>query len=136
MIEENKIRHIRSEVSVAQDALEESTILFERGLLRGAISRLYYFFLFHMIRALLASKGLEPKSHDGAERLFSLHFVKEGLFDPSDAKVLAVLMKYRSNADYKPEYVFTSEDYIEYKEKAGHLCQKIKAFLKGEGYLL
>jgi len=134
MIEENKIRHITNEIGVAQEALEESTILFERGLLRGAISRLYYF-LFHMIRALLASKGLEPKSHDGAERLFSLHFVREGLFDPSDAKVLAILMKYRSNADYKPEYVFTNEDYIDYKEKANLLYQKIEAFLREKGYL-
>ncbi|MEW6214811.1 MAG: HEPN domain-containing protein [Nitrospirota bacterium] len=134
MIEENKTRHVRSEINVAQDALEESAILFEKGLIRGAISRLYYF-LFHMIRALLASKGLEPKSHDGVERLFSLHFVKEGIFDPSDAKVLAVLMKYRSNADYKPEYVFTNEDYIEYKEKAGLFSEKIKTFLKEKGYL-
>lgn len=88
-----------------------------------------------MLRALLASRGLEPKSHDGAERLFSLHFVKEGLFEPSDARVLAVLMKYRSNADYKPEYVFTDEDYIEYKEKAEILSKKIRAFLKEKGYL-
>jgi uncharacterized protein (UPF0332 family) len=134
MTEDNRIRHIINELAAAQDAFSESEILYEKGLLRGAISRLYYF-LFHTIKALLASKGLEPKSHDGTERLFSLYFVKDAIFDVNDAKVLAVLMKYRSNADYKPEYAFNMEDYVEYKEKASLLNEKIKKYLKEKGYL-
>lgn len=37
MMEENKRRHVRNEINVAQDALEEAAILFEKGLIRGAI---------------------------------------------------------------------------------------------------
>jgi hypothetical protein len=60
--------------------LAAANLLFENDFLQDAISRLYYFLL-HNTRALLLTKGLEPKSHDeGALRLFGLHFVKEGIF--------------------------------------------------------
>ncbi|WP_420536147.1 HEPN domain-containing protein [Dictyoglomus turgidum] len=39
-------------------------MLFENGLIKDAISRLYYYTL-HMVRALLFTKGFEPKSHEG-----------------------------------------------------------------------
>src|SRR3972149_1078262 len=45
--------------------LKAATVLFEKTLLNDAVSRLYYFLLYN-IRALLLTKGLEPKSHESA----------------------------------------------------------------------
>lgn len=44
-------------------------------------------------------------------------------------------MKYREEADYNPSYVFTSEDFIEYRKEAENLAHKIKAYLIEKGFL-
>jgi uncharacterized protein (UPF0332 family) len=134
MIEENKRENIREELERAVKAMGAAGLLFENGFLNDAVSRLYYSLL-HEIRALLLTKGLEPKSHEGALRLFGLHFVKEGVFEPADSHVFSRLMKYREEADYNPSYMFTEEDFVEFKKDAEELSNQIKAHLKEKGYL-
>jgi len=132
--EENKKKNIREELERAEAALKAATVLFEKTLLNDAVSRLYYFLLYN-IRALLLTKGLEPKSHESALRLLGLHFIKEGIFPPKTSHVFSKLMKYREEADYNPSYVFTSEDFVELKKEAEGLSEKIKAYIEKEGYL-
>ncbi|HZX35953.1 MAG TPA: HEPN domain-containing protein [Thermodesulfobacteriota bacterium] len=134
MTEENKKKNIREELERAEAALKAATVLFEKTLLNDAVSRLYYFLLYN-IRALLLTKGLEPKSHESALRLLGLHFIKEGIFPPKTSHVFSKLMKYREEADYNPSYVFTSEDFVELKKEAEGLSEKIKAYIEKEGYL-
>jgi uncharacterized protein (UPF0332 family) len=134
MTEENKKDNIKNELERASNAFQAANLLYDSGLLNDAVSRLYYFLL-HNIRALLLSKGLEPKSHEGALRVFSLHFVKEGIFMPGDSHIFSRLMKYREEADYNPSYTFTKEDFIEFKKETEGLSSKIKAYLNKMGYL-
>src|SRR4030042_5306206 len=134
MTEENKKDNIKNELERASNALQAANLLYENGFLNDAVSRLYYFLL-HNIRSLLLSKGLEPKSHEGALRVFGLHFVKEGIFMPRDSHIFSRLMKYREEADYNPSYTFTKEDFIEFKKKAEDLSSKIKAYLNKMGYI-
>jgi hypothetical protein len=124
------------ELERAQKSLEAADLLFRHGshYYNDAVSRLYYFIL-HGVRALLLSKGLEPKSHEAALRLLSLHFIKTGIFEPKDSHAFARLMKYREEADYNASYVFTEQDYIKFKEDAEQLYKKITSYLKVEGYL-
>ena len=128
MRDENKRENIRVEIEMAQNAIESADLLFLNGYYNDAVSRLYYFALYH-VRALLFSKGFEPKTHEGALKLMSLHFVKTGEFEPRYLHI------YRGEADYNPSYVFTSEDYEEFKRDAVILAEKIKNFLKEKGYL-
>ena len=134
MMEENKKKNILEEMQRAGKAMEAANLLFNNGLLNDAISRLYYFVLYK-IRALLLTKGLEPRSHEGTLRLFGLHFVKEGIFDPKSSHIFSKLMKYREEADYNPSYVFTEEDFIELKKEAEELANKINGYLEDKGYL-
>ncbi|MCI2424482.1 HEPN domain-containing protein [Candidatus Acetothermia bacterium] len=134
MIEENKRENIREEMERAVKAMGAASLLFNNGFLNDAISRLYYSLL-HDIRALLLTKGLEPKSHEGALRFFGFHFVKEGAFEPADSHIFSRLMKYREEADYNPSYIFTKEDFVEFKKEAEELSNKIKGYLKEKGYL-
>jgi len=85
---------MRAELVRATEALAAATLLYENGYISDAISRLYYFVLYH-VRALLLSKALEPRSHDGALRLLGLHFVREGLMEKRAAQVFSKLMKFR-----------------------------------------
>ncbi len=134
MTEDNKKINIAEELARAKESIKAAELLFEGGLINDAVSRLYYFALYH-IRAVLLSKGLEPKSHEGALRLFGLHFVKEGQFEAGTSHVFSKLMKYREEADYNPSYTFTKEDYTELRREAEALAVKAETFLRGKGYL-
>ena len=116
MNEENKRENIREEVDRANEAIRAVNLLFENGFVKDAVSKLYYSLLY-AVRALLLTKGLEPKSHEGALRLFGLHFVKSGAFEAKDSHIFSKLMKYREEADYNPSYTFTREDFIKFKKQ-------------------
>ena len=133
MTGENKRENIKVERESASKILSEADLLFKNGFYSGAVSRLYYSLL-HTIRALLLTKGLEPRSHEGALRIFSLHFVKDGPFEPASSHIFSRLMKYREEADYNPAYVFTKEDFVQSRKEAGDLADKIKACLKKKRY--
>ena len=134
MIEKNKRDNIREEIERASQTMSAATLLSDNNLINDAVSRLYYFLLYN-IRALLLTKGLEPKSHEGALRLFALHFIKEKIFEPKDSHVFSRLMKYREEADYNPSYVFTKDDFTDLKKEAEALSIKIKSYLKNNRYL-
>jgi len=76
MREENKRENIKNELDRASKTLLEADLLFNNNFITGAVSRLYYSLLY-TIRALLLTKGREPRSHEGALRLFGLLFLKE-----------------------------------------------------------
>ncbi len=133
MTEENKKINIKAELERADEALRAADILMSNGLLKDAVSRLYYFVL-HTTRALLLTKELEPKSHEGVLRIFGLHFVREGIFEPKDSHAFSKIMKFREEADYNPAYIFTEEDFVEYRGGAQRLSDKIREYLRTLGY--
>lgn len=134
MKEDNKRINIKEELERADKAIRAAVVLSKEGLFSDGVSRLYYFLLYH-IRALLITKGLEPKSHEGALRLFGLHFVKEKIFSSKASHIFSKLMKYREEADYNPSYVFTEEDFVEFRNEAVELADKILGHLKEKSYL-
>jgi len=134
MNESNKRANIREEVNRGNTSLRAALLLSKNNMFNDALSRLYYFILFH-IRAVLLTKGLEPKSHEGALRLFALHFVKTEIFSPKDSHVFSKLMKYREEADYNPAYVFTKEDFLDLMNEAKSLMNKIQSYLKEKNYI-
>ena len=134
MTEDNRKENIRAELVRATEALAAATLLYENGYISDAISRLYYFVLYN-VRALLLSKGLEPRSHDGALRLLGLHFVREGLMDKRAAQVFSKLMKFREEADYNPISMFTKEDFVVFKEEAEVFAASAKSYLVGGQFL-
>jgi uncharacterized protein (UPF0332 family) len=132
--EENKKANIREEIDRANEAIRAAHLLFENGFVRDAVSKIYYSLLYS-IRAMLLTEGLEPKSHEGAHRLFGLHFVKPGAFEPKDSHIFSKLMKLREEADYNPSYPFTPEDFTEFKSEAEGVIEKITHSLKNKNYL-
>ena len=134
MTEGNKKENIRDELERAGEALRSADVLYKSRLYRDAVSRLYYL-LYHTVRALLLSEGLEPKTHEGTLRLMGMHFVKKGILTSGDSHVFSRLMKYREEADYNPTYLFTEADYVEFRKDAEELCGNIRHYL-GERRLL
>jgi hypothetical protein len=112
----------------AASALGAADLLCDNGFINEAVSRLYYFLLYR-IRAVLMGEGLEPRSHEGVLRLFSLHFVKTGKFQPESAHLFSKLMKYREEADYNPAYTFQAQDYARLRGEAQALSERIDEYL-------
>ena len=126
---EERIQKIQLEIEAGNESLDAVKTLMEKGLYRSAISRTYYG-LFHYIRALLYTQGLEPKSHEGLEPLFGLHFVKAGRVDSGSAKLLARLQKYREQSDYGLVTVFTKGDVEQELSEVERFVQSIQGYLK------
>lgn len=134
MTAENRKLNVEQEIGRAREALASADLLNEHAHVSDAVSRLYYCVLYH-IRAVLLTEGLEPKSHEGALRLFSLHFVKSGSFPPGAAHLFSRLMKYREEADYNPSYSFAVGDYAALRRDVETLMGQIQEYLKARGYL-
>ena len=134
MTAENRKLNAEQEIGRAREALASADLLNEHGHLNDAVSRLYCCVLYY-IRAVLLTEGLEPKSHEGALRLFSLHFVKPGVFLPESAHLLSRLMKYQEEADYNPSYVFMAGDCTTLRRDVETLTGTIMEYLKARGYL-
>lgn len=133
MTEENRKKNIAEELPRAMECLTSADLLFSHGLMADAVSRLYYY-LYHAVRALLLSKGLEPKTHEGTLRLLSLHFTKPGVLDAETSHIFTRLMKYREEADYNPSYVFTREDFLQLKQECEAFAARIREILRRGSY--
>jgi len=128
---DNKKKNVHEELVRAEECLKEADTLGREGLSSGAVSRLYYY-VFHTVRALLFSKGLEPKTHEGSLRLLSLHFVKTGILGTEETHMFTRLMKYREEADYNPSYFFAKDDYSKFKKEAVSFHDRVLKLLKNE----
>jgi uncharacterized protein len=75
---EGRREAVGGELKRGDEARRAAEVPRREGLLRDAISRVYYAAL-HYARALLLMKDGEPMTHEGVLRCVSFHFVKAGL---------------------------------------------------------
>jgi len=134
MTGDNIRENIGEEIIRAANLLAAADLLAKNGFLNDAVSRLYYY-LFNYVRALLLTKSLQPKTHEGTLRLLGMHFVKKGLLKHNVSLVYSKLMKYRQDADYNPATYFTESDFKEFREEAVRAASEIQDFLKKRGYI-
>ena len=111
------------ETAHGSEALDAARCLAENGFFRDAISRAYYA-AYHWARALLMTRGIEPKTHRGTIQLFHLHFVKDGPLSESDAAHLSHLETYRELSDYTSTAEFTEQ---QARDEIGRAAQFIAA---------
>ena len=128
MNEQNRIANARAEIEASEEALLAARALIEGELLRSAVSRLYYGML-HLVRALVVSRGFEPRTHEGVETLFALHFVREGRMDVRYSKLFAHLQKFREQADYGPVLALSREDVARDLAAVGEFAAAVKRML-------
>ena len=83
--------------------------LLAAGFHADSVSRAYYG-AFHLIRALLVSRGIEPRSHSGAIHLLNIEFVRTGVLPSSWNRLLSGLQRSRELADYDAAVSFSAED--------------------------
>ena len=129
MNEQNRIANARAEIEASEEARLAARALVDGGLLRSAVSRLYYGML-HLVRALVVSRGFEPRTHEGVETLFALHFVREGRVDVRYSRLFAHLQKFREQADYGPVFALSRDDVAKDLAAVEEFSREVKRVLK------
>jgi uncharacterized protein (UPF0332 family) len=76
--------------------------------MNSCVNRLYYA-AFYATFALLLSKNIEVKSHDGVKKKLGEEFVIKGIIPKESAKVFAILSDYRHKGDYDDLFDFDKE---------------------------
>lgn len=120
-----------AEIEIAREKLE--AFLDDKKAQRwGNATVNLYFALEHAVKALLASVGIEPKSHEGVKIMFSMHFIKSGAISPKIGRYLGNLYDRRTTAEYSPlrRSEFTEEEVKAYSEWVKEAFIEILPLLK------
>lgn len=125
----NRKINVSLEAEKGDAALRQAQILFDNGEFDGAVSRAYYA-VFHYTQAVLFTKGIEAQSHQGLNRLFSLHFVRANVFEKRFATIFSHAQKAREESDYAPEIPFSAEEAKLRIAEAGEFIAASKKYLE------
>jgi hypothetical protein len=134
MTEESRRKNIAAEIRRGDESLESAEILLAAGKLADAVSRAYYA-AFHYARGLLLTLGEEPRTHGGLERLLQRDFVRSGDIDADVAKLFSRLQKFRLDADYTAEFVFTPAGSADEVRAARTFVDEARGFLQKGGWV-
>jgi uncharacterized protein (UPF0332 family) len=125
--------NVANYMSRAYDCLRQAQILLAEEEYTGVCNRAYYAY-FDTIRALLATLDIATRSHAAVQNLFSLHFVKEGLFSRQDIKALSKLFEMRQNSDYDAEPIVTADDAQYAVDVVTEFLLQTEAYLRQNGF--
>jgi uncharacterized protein (UPF0332 family) len=125
----NPTEIIKHHITQAERALRESNILNESKCYGGSLNRSYYS-IYHSVKALLESKGIETKSHSGLLVMFQEHFVKPGYFSRSFLINLKDSENLREKSDYKNFFTASSADAQEQIKNASLFLEESIKFLE------
>jgi len=123
-MESTRLELARWEIAAATDELKSVAANASAGIPRKALGSLY-FAAFHLVRALLASRGVAAHTHNGVQVAFSLHFVKPGTVSRASAKRLSELQAVRERADYQVDLAFDASDVRRHFETAAPLIEEL-----------
>ena len=126
-------RNIEDALARAAQALAAADAALGVGSTADAVSRAYYAAL-HFLRALLFARGLDPRTHSGAQSLFNQHFVRAGLFPTRTNSLLASLQRLRELADYDPSMLFDANDAREHITFVRKFGEDARSVLRSEGF--
>ncbi len=134
MTGDNRRQNIADEVARADQSIRAADALVALGLHADAVSRAYYA-VFHILRALLLSRGVDPKTHAGAIHLFNTELVRHGAFPSSYNRLIGGLQRARELADYDAAVRFSGDDAAAEVKEARSFIDVGLAFLAKDGWL-
>jgi hypothetical protein len=134
MTGDNRRKNVQVEIARGDESLREAEQLLGVSMPTGAMSRAY-FGAFHHARALLLTLGEETCTHRGVVQLLHRDLVREGKLDPNVASLLSQLQRFRQDADYSAEVVFTPEMAAREVEAARTFVRTAREMLVRDGWL-
>lgn len=123
-MESARLELARWELGAAVDELKSFAANVGAGVSRKALGNLY-FASFHLVQALLASRGVSAHTHNGVQVAFSLHFVKPGTISKSSAKLFSELQAVRERADYQVDLAYDAGDVRRHLDSATPVIEEL-----------
>lgn len=120
-------------VKKARVLLAEVDVHIQFKFYETAINRLYYG-CYHIVRALLLTKDLVPKTHSGVVSNLNQHFVSIGVFDKENAAFFSRLLNERMDEDYGDFLVADSEAIDVFVKPAKEFFNYVESLLNQLGY--
>ena len=99
---------IQKYLNHADDALDAADVLLDHNQVLALANRAYYA-IFYCACALLLTKGITTKKHEGARVKFHELFVKTGSFPKEAGQILERNFEARQSADYDMDTYITEE---------------------------
>ena len=118
-------------LATARERLKEAQTLLRDDLFKGAVTRSYYA-AYAAMRALLALKGLDSKSHHGVASLFTINFVKTGLFPRDFTAYIERARSRRERADYEELTAMTEAEARREYAAASKFVAAVEKFIKAD----
>ena len=111
----------------AEDAIENAEYNLKGGFISATANRTYYGCYYCMI-ALLYTKDVHAKTHQGAHAKFSELFVKTGIFPIETSSDISVIFDFRQEADYDLDTDITHEEASDLIRRARSFYHLAKAY--------
>jgi len=118
----------------SDEKLRATRIMLDAWLVRPAISECYYA-VFYAASAVLLSKGIERRKHEGVGSALGESFVRNGELPAEMTKLFHQLHEDRLSADYRMTYDPGEEVAEERLTQAHHFVQTMRDYLKERGFL-
>ncbi|RLT43713.1 MAG: HEPN domain-containing protein [Chloroflexi bacterium] len=118
----------------SNEELQAARLMLDSWLVRPAISECYYA-VFYAASAVLLSKGIERRRHEGVGSALGESFVRIGELPAEMTKLFHQLHEDRLSADYRMTYDPGEEVAEKRLEQASHFVQTIRDYLQERGFL-
>jgi len=119
----------QKELDRAKKALLAAKTLLENQLYEDCVSRAYYAVL-HAAKAALATKDIEPESHNAVKRMFGLYLIKTGEIEKDFAKILTAEQEDRAIGDYNIYLEIEQDRALKRVRDAEKFVDRIKKYLQ------
>jgi len=119
----------QKELIRAKKALLAAKTLLENQLYEDCVSRAYYAVL-HAANAALATKDIEPESHNAVKRMFGLHLIKTGEIEKDFAKILTAEQEDRAIGDYNIYIEIEQDRALKRVRDAEKFVERIEKYLQ------
>lgn len=123
---------IRLMIKKGYGALKTSKDIFSKGDYEAASARAYYA-VFHLLQAVLLSRGLAFSKHSGVIGAFLKEFIKSGIFPRDFAEIIKRLREDREIGDYDYYKTISHEEAEHDIMDAERIVKALEAYLKGIG---
>lgn len=118
----------------AADAIESAAYNQKGGFILATANRAYYSCYYCML-AMLYTKDIYAKMHQGLRAKFSEQFIKSGIFPIEISDSIAMLFDYRQEADYDLDANITDKEADVIILKATDFYQLSKDYLQKQIYI-
>lgn len=115
-------------INKAEDFYQDAEYLFKGNRFEAVINRSYYA-MFTIMQALLLTKNIFSKTHQGAQLKFHEHFIKNGLLPVELGKILNETFEKRQFGDYDVNAEIYEADAKKVLENARMFLNNIKTYL-------